>query len=84
MIATENYYQHAEHYYRLINESGGYQQQRQNPNMQGGQGQHGQDGRFGPGGEFEALYRYQHQSNAGLGDDNPGVNFHLFTLGYHF
>lgn len=40
--------------------------------------------RFGPGGEFEALYRYQHQSNAGLGDDNPGVNFHLFTLGYHF
>jgi hypothetical protein len=50
-IAAENYYQHAEHYYRLINESGGYQQQRQNPNMQGGQGQHGQDGRFGPGGE---------------------------------
>ena len=42
-IAAENYYQHAEHYYRLINESGGYQQ-RQNPNMQGGQGQHGQDG----------------------------------------
>ena len=50
-IAAENYYQHAEHYYRLINESGGYQQQRQNPNMQGGQGQHGQDGRFGQGGE---------------------------------
>lgn len=36
-IAAENYYQHAEHYYRLINESGGYQQ-RQNPNYQGGQG----------------------------------------------
>lgn len=49
-IAAENYYQHAEHYYRLINESGGYQQQRQNPNMQGGQGQHGQGGEGqGPG-----------------------------------
>jgi len=46
-IAAENYYQHAEHYYRLINESGGYQQQRQNQ----GQGQFGQDGRFGQGGE---------------------------------
>jgi len=44
-IAAENYYQHAEHYYRLINESGGYQQPRQN------QGQFGQDGRFGQGGE---------------------------------
>lgn len=42
-IAAENYYQHAEHYYRLINESGGYQQ-RQNPNYQGGQGQQGQGG----------------------------------------
>ncbi len=53
-IAAENYYQHAEHYYRLINESGGYQQ-RQNPNMQGGQGQHGQDGRFAQGGEGQGF-----------------------------
>jgi hypothetical protein len=30
------------------------------------------------------MYRYQHQSNAGLGDDNPGINFHLMSLGYHF
>jgi lipid A 3-O-deacylase len=40
--------------------------------------------RFGEGGRYELLYRYQHQSNAGLGDDNPGINFHLVTLGYHF
>jgi lipid A 3-O-deacylase len=40
--------------------------------------------RFGQGGRYELLYRYQHQSNADLGDDNPGINFHLFTLGYHF
>ena len=46
-IAAENYYQHAEHYYRLINESGGYQQ-RQNPNYQGGQGQQGQGGQQDP------------------------------------
>ena len=40
--------------------------------------------RFGPGAHFEVMYRYQHQSNAGLGDDNPGINFHLVSLGYHF
>lgn len=50
-IAAENYFQHAEHYFRLINESGGYQQQRQQQNAgyQGGQqgqggGQQGQGG----------------------------------------
>ena len=40
-IAAENYFQHAEHYFRLINESGGYQQQQRhqgNPGYQGGQG----------------------------------------------
>ena len=34
-IAAENFYQHAEHYYRLINAEG---QQRQQHHMQGGQG----------------------------------------------
>jgi hypothetical protein len=29
-------------------------------------------------------YRYQHLSNAGLGDSNPGINFHLVRLAYHF
>jgi hypothetical protein len=23
-------------------------------------------------------------SNAGLGDDNPGINFHAVQIGYHF
>lgn len=59
-IAAENYYQHAEHYYRLINESGGYQQQQQrnpNQNYQGasGPGQQGQGpqdgGRYGNEGQ---------------------------------
>lgn len=40
--------------------------------------------RFGEKQEYELLYRYQHQSNAGIGKDNPGINFHLVQLGYHF
>lgn len=40
--------------------------------------------RFGSRQEFELLYRFQHQSNAGLGDDNPGINFHAVHLGYRF
>lgn len=40
--------------------------------------------RFGDGGRYELLYRFQHLSNAGLGDDNPGINFHLLHLGYRF
>jgi hypothetical protein len=30
------------------------------------------------------LYRFQHLSNASLGDDNPGINFHVLHLGYRF
>ncbi len=40
--------------------------------------------RFGARGRFELLYRFQHLSNAGLGDSNPGVNFHVLRLGWHF
>jgi hypothetical protein len=40
--------------------------------------------RFGSKGEFDIGYRYQHLSNASLGDSNPGINFHLLRLGYHF
>lgn len=40
--------------------------------------------RFGDTGHWELGYRYQHLSNADLGDDNPGINFHLLRLGYHF
>ena len=40
--------------------------------------------RFGANGRYELVYRYQHQSNAGLGDENPGINFHVVQLGYHF
>jgi hypothetical protein len=30
-------------------------------------------------------YRFQHMSNAGLGGgDNPGLNFHLFSIAYRF
>jgi hypothetical protein len=66
-IAAENYYQHAEHYYRLINESGGYQQ-RQNPNYQGQQGQGGQqDPRYA--GEAQASTTQTHQ---GAGMNQPG------------
>ncbi len=40
--------------------------------------------RFGAQGQYELVYRFQHLSNAGLGDDNPGINFHAVQLGYHF
>ena len=40
--------------------------------------------RFGGDGGYELMYRYQHQSNAGLGDRNPGINFHVLSLGMHF
>ena len=40
--------------------------------------------RFGANGRYELMYRYQHLSNAGIGDDNPGINFHLVRLGYWF
>lgn len=44
----------------------------------------GAGARFGANGEYELMYRYQHQSNAGLGDSNPGINFHIVSLGMHF
>ncbi len=40
--------------------------------------------RFGLNGAYELMYRYQHQSNASLGDSNPGINFHVLSLGMHF
>lgn len=44
----------------------------------------GAGARFGDKGRYEIVYRFQHLSNAGLGDDNPGINFHVLQLGYHF
>ncbi|MFW6217457.1 MAG: acyloxyacyl hydrolase [Verrucomicrobiota bacterium] len=29
-------------------------------------------------------YRFQHTSNAGLSDENPGLNMHLLSLAHHF
>lgn len=40
--------------------------------------------RFGQDGQFELGYRFQHFSNAGLGDSNPGNNFHIARFVYHF
>ena len=36
------------------------------------------------GAHFDLSYRYQHMSNAALGDSNPGLNLHMFALGYRF
>ncbi len=44
----------------------------------------GAGARFGEQGRYELVYRFQHLSNAGLGDENPGINFHVLQLGYHF
>jgi len=40
--------------------------------------------RVGSRQQFEFGYRFQHLSNASLGDDNPGINFHLLRIGYRF
>lgn len=37
-----------------------------------------------PGSHFELSYRFQHMSNAGLGSQNPGLNLHMFGVGYRF
>ena len=33
---------------------------------------------------LDAGYRYQHMSNASLDNTNPGLNMHMFWLGYRF
>lgn len=40
--------------------------------------------RFGFARRLELGYRFQHLSNAGLGEFNPGINFHLVHLSYYF
>lgn len=35
-------------------------------------------------GRVEANYRFQHMSNAGLGDTNPGMNEHMFGVSWRF
>lgn len=39
---------------------------------------------LGQRGQYQVGYRFEHQSNADLGDVNPGVDFHLLRMGYHF
>lgn len=36
------------------------------------------------GATLDTGYRYQHMSNASTQDPNPGLNMHLFWLGYRF
>lgn len=36
------------------------------------------------GWNLEAGYRFQHMSNAGIDEENPGLNLHMFQLGYRF
>jgi hypothetical protein len=37
-----------------------------------------------PGSRLELGYRFQHMSNAGLGGHNPGLNVHMFAVGWRF
>lgn len=39
---------------------------------------------FGDKGRYELTYRFQHLSNADLGDDNEGIDFHLVKFAYNF
>ncbi len=40
--------------------------------------------RFGEGLKYDLGYRYQHYSNAGISDNNGGINFHQIRLKYGF
>jgi opacity protein-like surface antigen len=40
--------------------------------------------RFGPKGQYDLGYRFQHLSNAGIKRPNNGVNFHQVRFQYHF
>lgn len=40
--------------------------------------------RFGAQGHYELGYRFQHLSNAGIDHPNPGINFHLLRVVYHY
>ena len=40
--------------------------------------------RFGSAGALDVGYRFQHHSNAGIKEPNPGVNFHQVRVQYHF
>lgn len=40
--------------------------------------------RFGDASQWELGYRYQHLSNASIGDSNPGINYHLIRLAFRF
>ena len=33
---------------------------------------------------WRAGYRFQHMSNAGISQDNPGINLHMLALSYRF
>lgn len=35
-------------------------------------------------GSLEMGYRFEHLSNGGINSPNPGINFHLFRIGYRF
>lgn len=40
--------------------------------------------RFGPKGQYDLGYRYQHLSNGGIKRPNSGINFHQIRFQYHF
>lgn len=40
--------------------------------------------RFGERSQYDLAYRYQHYSNGGISNNNSGVNFSEFRLGYQF
>ena len=40
--------------------------------------------RFGPRRAFDLSYRFQHLSNAGIREPNPGINFQMVRLQYRF
>ncbi len=40
--------------------------------------------KFGPERNYRLTYQFQHLSNGGIDAPNPGINFHLVSLGYQF
>ena len=73
-IAAENFYQHAEHYYRVISANGEHQRQQQQQQQMHGQGQGHGHGGYGPSQQHQPQgqdsrqaqpYEGQHQNGGG-------------------
>jgi hypothetical protein len=72
-IAAENFYQHAEHYYRVINANGEHHRHQQQQQQMHGQGHHhGQGQAYGQDSRAGQSFDGQHQNGGAGSGPQPG------------